>query len=180
MKLRFSSERSVNIIRAERELAVNRIWTLLALCLYFQVLSIFDVNAEFKHAFYLIGIHGVAAIFWFIYISRRVLHPSGFRIGIALICDLLLFSIGLYYVGKIYGPANCLSLVVSIGNGLSFGVRWGVVAAVGGVLLSSMAMALSPFWSRMPHLSIGIIVMILFVPLYVFIRKPSINPTLPK
>lgn len=175
MKLRFSSERAVKIIRAERELAVNRIWILLALFLYFQTLRMFDANTEVKYAFYVIGIHGITAIFWFIYISRGVLHLSGFRIGIALICDLLFFAIGIYYSGEIYSPAICLPLVVSIGNGLSFGVRWGVVAAVGGMLLTSMAMATSPFWSRMSHLSIGIVLMILFVPIYVFILASKVT-----
>jgi hypothetical protein len=59
----------------------------------------FDANTEVKYAFYVIGIHGVAALFWLICISRGVLHPNGFRIGIALIFDLLLFAIGIYYAG---------------------------------------------------------------------------------
>lgn len=175
MKLRFSSERAVNIIRAERELAVNRIWILLALCSYFQTLRMFDANTEVKYAFYVISIHGVAAFFWLICMSIEILHSIGGRIGTALIFDLLLFAIGIYYSGGIYSPAICLPLAVSIGNGLSFGVRWGVFAAVGGALLTSMAMALSPYWSRMPHLSIGIVLMILFVPIYVFILASKVT-----
>ncbi|WP_390213921.1 GGDEF domain-containing protein [Undibacterium danionis] len=150
-------------------MATYRIWVLIALILYFQVVEAFHKNTDLQHALYLVGVHGLAAILWLAFILRDILRQIELRIGITLLFDIIVFSVGMNYAGEVYAVAIPLPLMLSIVSGLNFGIRWGQFSAVLSAMLTSFAMALSPYWSSMPYLSIGIVLTILLVPIYIFV-----------
>ncbi|MEO6172295.1 MAG: ATP-binding protein, partial [Arenimonas sp.] len=68
--------------------------------------------------------------------------------------------------GEVLSPLYVVLLWVTIGNGLRYGTGY-IFAAIGLSLLSfGYAVAVDPFWQSIPHLSFGLVVALVAIPVY--------------
>ena len=104
------------------------------------------------------------AIFIWILLSPAKNMP---RRLLGMIGDMAGASYGLSLGGEAGAPLIALYLWVIVGNGLRYGLRFLVLAAVFAVIGLGTVLALDPFWSQHAWFGIGLLITLAVVPLYI-------------
>lgn len=91
---------------------------------------------------------------------------SHVRRCVGMLADYTTLAIFLSIKGEMLSPLYVVLLWVTIGNGLRYGTGY-LFAAVGMSLVAfAYAAAVDPFWRSIPHLSIGLGIALVAIPLY--------------
>ena len=101
-------------------------------------------------------------------LSAIALQPgvSHTRRCIGMVADYTTLAIFLSLKGELLSPLYVVLLWTTIGNGLRYGTRY-LFAAIGLSLASfSCAVAISPFWREIPHLTVGLWIALIAIPVY--------------
>lgn len=85
----------------------------------------------------------------------------------SILYDIAAISVGMQIAGPYGAPLYPLLLWVALGNGLRFGTIYLYVATSLGLVGFSLVVLSSPFWRNQVPLSIGLMLGLVFVPLYV-------------
>jgi len=153
----------------EHEMSFNRLAFVVAAAIYFAFLP------HASWAMWQICIaYAVLTVGLFAHILLRPARNL-IRRGFAMALDVSIISLELMAGGELTSALFPLYLWLVLGNGFRFGVSWlraGMVLSVvqfGAVILST------PFWRDQPHLSVGLLLGLIAVPLYAgtLVRKLS-------
>lgn len=91
---------------------------------------------------------------------------SHMRRCIGMLADYATLAVFLSISGETLSPLYVVLLWVTIGNGLRYGTGY-LLAAIGLSLVSfSVALVIDPFWKTIPHLSFGLWVALIAIPVY--------------
>lgn len=163
---------------------ISRFICSVALLIYLLVYFIFfetDIgNANIKRS-----LIGGAAYFLFSVIWIGVLRASRFnktirwrfknkerqiqnRLFFSIVLDQAIFCLIFFGGGEVFAPLVWAPLGIAIGNGLRFGYGYARTSATLGSFLLLAAMLNSPYWERLPALSIGLAASIMLIPWYAF------------
>uniref|UniRef100_UPI00374D86AB hybrid sensor histidine kinase/response regulator n=1 Tax=Armatimonas sp. TaxID=1872638 RepID=UPI00374D86AB len=95
------------------------------------------------------------------------------RRWVAMVCDFGMLSFELHVGGEATSVLFPMYLWIALGNGFRFGVPWLRGATVVGLACFGLVVATTPFWYNQGHLSAGLLIGLLIVPLYAgtLIRK---------
>ncbi|WP_257718978.1 ATP-binding protein [Roseomonas populi] len=101
------------------------------------------------------------------------------RRGFAMVLDVSIISLELWIGGQPTAVLFPLYLWLVLGNGFRFGVNWLFAGMLLSVLQFSAVVAVTPFWREQPHLSAGLLLGLLGIPLYAatLVRKLSAATT---
>jgi two-component system, sensor histidine kinase RpfC len=85
---------------------------------------------------------------------------------IGMLADYTTLAVFLSAKGEVLSPLYVVLLWVTIGNGLRYGTRY-LLASMGLSLIAfSSAIAFDPFWRSLPHLTVGLFVGLIAIPVY--------------
>jgi len=104
-----------------------------------------------------------AAIFCWLYVSPGISVP---RRLLGAVTDLGMTSAAIYLNGNLATPMFCIYLWVTFGNGFRFGRKYlyiSMLLSVGGFIL---VLLFSPNWSLPRHVSLGLLIGMIVLPLY--------------
>jgi len=153
----------------EHETSFNRLAFVAAAALYFAALP--DASAAM---WWICIAYAVLAVALLAHILVRPgINPV--RRGLALVLDVTIISLELLVGGEDTAVLFPLYLWLTLGNGFRFGVPWLHAAMALSVLQFAAVIGLTPFWQDQPHLSAGLLIGLIVVPLYAgtLIRKLS-------
>ncbi len=101
-------------------------------------------------------------------LSSIALQPgvSHIRRCIGMVADFSTIAIFLSLNGEFLSPLYVVLLWTTIGNGLRYGTRYLLAAIALSVASFSFAVAISPFWRSVPHLTVGLLIALVAIPAY--------------
>ncbi|MES2713162.1 MAG: ATP-binding protein [Pseudomonadota bacterium] len=154
---------------SEAEMALNRV----AFCLVVGAYMVFGMPREAVS----IGptlLYVILSVLFFAHI-RADPAPNAPRRAAALLTDIGFLSITLYAGGEHASILYPIYLWATLGNGFRFGVAWLYAAMTLSAACFLAVILLTPFWLAQTHLSAGLLLGIVAVPLYAatLIRKLS-------
>ena len=155
---------------SEHEMSLNRLGFALVILACQAILSPPDPEA----AWFAVLLWGGLSLGVFLHLMLRP-GISAPRRAVALLLDIGFLSWYLHIGGEAHALFIAIYLWVVFGNGFRFGLAW-LRAAMAATLAGFGAVVLTtPFWREQPHLSIGLLVGFVVLPLYagVLIRKLS-------
>ncbi|HEY4250309.1 MAG TPA: ATP-binding protein [Roseomonas sp.] len=154
---------------SELEIAVNRIVFCVVVGTYMALVALPPPTTQVAAALYVI-----ISLALFGHIRRRP-RPSTPRRFIALLSDIGFLSFTLHGGGEALSIVSPIYLWLTLGYGFRFGVRWMHVAMVLSAVSFALVATTSPFWRSQQHLSLGLLIGFVAVPLYAgtLVRKLS-------
>ena len=93
---------------------------------------------------------------------------------LSIILDQAVFAFALYQAGDVVAPVIWAPVVMAIGNGLRNGPKYAKLSAVLGASCVGTALWLSPHWHAGKFITEGIVLSILFLPLYTLLLSKQI------
>lgn len=105
----------------------------------------------------------IAILAW-IGIDPRI---SPVRRVVAMVSDISITTVGLYLWGQLASPLVIIYFWVTSANGIRFGPRYLIASMFLSMAGFAVVMVTSPFWSRFPILSFGLLVGLAAFPLYI-------------
>lgn len=117
--------------------------------------------------------YNVMGVGWLYFICLAKI-SADLRRKIVIFLDLIIWSVGFCLAGDIYALIIWIPLTVSMGNGLRYGSKYGLISATLSGICVSIALFLSPFWRNFPLVSIGIFLTVTIVPFYAFLLTKKI------
>jgi diguanylate cyclase (GGDEF)-like protein len=107
-------------------------------------------------------------LFALVHLGWTSLSPadSSFRRMLSMLVDLALCASMMSRNGAIFAPFLCMPVWIVIGSGLRFGGRYFYIGSIIGAAFTLAAVLTSDFWRSMPTVAIGIVVSVVFLPIY--------------
>jgi len=99
-----------------------------------------------------------------VWLVKRALLRLKLRLTLSILIDQAVLCAATVLGGDLVAPVLWAPISVSIGCGLVGGAYYAKVASVLGGLLMALAFMLSPFWSSVPLVSIGVVLATLVIP----------------
>ncbi len=152
---------------SEHEQAMVRLGIAALILAYLLVLHLQsgDESGRSNFEIYVILVESIVGFFLLFAI---ILQPgvSHVRRCIGMLADYLTLALFLSIKGETLSPLYVVLLWVTIGNGLRYGSAY-LFAATGLSLVAfSYAVAVDPFWRAIPHLSVGLWIALVAIPVY--------------
>jgi diguanylate cyclase (GGDEF)-like protein len=106
------------------------------------------------------------AVSWVAVVRLQLIRSTHLRRCISAILDQVLPACGLYLAGSLLGPILLVPAFSGIGSGLRFGAFYAFLSAGAGAVCMTAALWLSPYWSTLPEVSVGILLVTVLLPAY--------------
>ncbi|MDZ7751104.1 MAG: ATP-binding protein [Gammaproteobacteria bacterium] len=159
--------RSEKLAEGEREQAVIRVAITLVVLIYLAY-TYSSAAADAGHlltttlvgAYLMVGFVVLASF-------RRWPRPSHVRRVITLTTDLSITTFAMYQAGELGAPFFTVTLWVTIGNGVRYGVKYLYFGTLLGAVGFALVMWQSPFWGSHSAISWGILVALVVIPVFV-------------
>ncbi len=164
--LRWTGTRLRERTDSEHEMAFNRLVFAVVIALYLVFVGAGTAELQGVALYGVIGIALLAHI-----LAWPARNPA--RRWVAMACDFGMLSFELHVGGEVTSVLFPIYLWIALGNGFRFGVPWLQGATIFGLSGFVLVVATTPFWRDQEHLSAGLIIGLLIVPLYAgtLIRK---------
>jgi diguanylate cyclase (GGDEF)-like protein len=166
--------RFMELDQVERGQAIYRLWIGPFILSVVALLDFLDVLQVERLAFYCIAAYCLLGVGW-IYVISMVRMPANVRRVLIIFLDLGVYSIGLSLAAEIYGLLLWVPLSISMGNGLRYSAKFGLLSAVVSGVCVTIALLSSPFWRSLPLVSIGVVLTITIIPFYAFLLTKKIT-----
>ena len=152
---------------SEHEQAIVRLGIAALILAYLLGLQLQSGNKNDDGVFVIYVILAESLIgFFLLFAITRQPGVSHVRRCIGMVADYLTLAIFLSIKGEMLSPLYVVLLWVTIGNGLRYGTAY-LFAAIGLSLAAfSYAIAVDPFWRVIPHLSAGLWIALIAIPVY--------------
>ena len=152
----------------EREQAIIRVVITLVVLFYLGYTQLSGAGVEDGHLLTTTAVGAYLLVGFAVLASFRLWpRPSHLRRIITLTTDLTITTFAMYQAGELGAPFFTVTLWVTIGNGVRYGVRYLYYGTLLGALGFSLVMWLSPFWGKHPSIAWGILVALVVIPLFV-------------
>lgn len=125
-----------------------------------------EIDFFSKPVFLLSGLYFIYSL---VLISIIYIHPniSVSRRILGMLADIATLTYGMYLTGEIGSPFYMMYLWVIFGNGFRFGRPYLAASSVASTIGFSLLIAYSDFWGTNFHLSIGLLVALIILPIFV-------------
>lgn len=88
------------------------------------------------------------------------------RRSVCLLIEHGILACGIAYCGLALAPLIWVPVSISMGYGLRFGYRMGILSAVVGCAMQAATLTSSPFWRSVPSVAFGVVLSALVLPVY--------------
>ena len=122
----------------------------------------------------LVSLYLCYALVWIVVLQREILNFKS-RLVTATVLDQLMVACALYTGGDIVAPIFWTPVSAAVGCGLLGGMFYAKFSSIVGGLFTGFAVALSPAWTGMPEVALGIVLGTVVIPWHVALLSERIE-----